>query len=143
MAEALSPTYEEVVGRVKARSGEGIEGPRPDTPYTEAPLAGLPGDAGHVNPAINPAPIWAPKDRPPPVPVVNDPGLLGAGPSLQDLNNASRVGYGLEEVDQTSGITEESHQAEIKKAATDRLERMKSVQDTEIASASGSNSDKR
>jgi hypothetical protein len=105
----------------------------PDTPT---------GAAVHVNPALTPSPIWAPAPDRTPVPVINDPGLLGNQPSLADINASARADFaenGLgrrhfavteekggerPEIDDTGGITEESHQQAITEAAQARLERL-------------------
>jgi hypothetical protein len=114
------PTYEQVRALKTATTVPATDRLRPDTPYTEGAIEPY-GDKGHVNPAINPAsgPIVAPPHVP--VPVVNDPGVLGNAPSLAELNAAARASYGVPETDATSGITEASNQAEIKQAAMARL----------------------
>lgn len=135
-----TPAYEDVVvdkAMVGSVAPDNPGTPVPDRPTTVGETAGY-GDEGHVNPAINPAPAWVPKERPEPVPVVNDPGLLGSAPSLADLNAAARGSYGVPETDATSGITEESNVAEIKAAAEARLQRL--AQD---AKAAGDNARKR
>lgn len=126
-------TYEEALTSRRVRDGVGFGGPVPDTPT---------GAAVHVNPALTPSPIWAPAPDRTPVPVINDPGLLGNQPSLADINASARADFaenGLgrrhfavteerggerPEIDDTGGITEESHQQAITEAAQARLERL-------------------
>jgi hypothetical protein len=125
--------YEAAVRSRRIRDGVDFTGPRPDTPT---------GAAVHVNPALTPSPIWAPAPDRTPVPVINDPGLLGNQPSLADINASARADFaenGLgrrrfavteekggdrPEIDDTGGITEESHQQAITEAAQARLERL-------------------
>ena len=133
--ENKNPTYEEAVTVEKARTaGANSNEPKPDHPY----MVDLTADgAGHVNPALTPAPAYkAPVDRVP-VPVVNDPGILGANPDLADLNRAYRshdmaraadregdVGDGPK-IDDTGGVTEQSNLDAIRNAAQARLDRLK------------------
>ena len=134
MAGQLSPTYAKVVADKALLNAEFGEGPKPDMPYT----LGSPeyGDPGHVNTAIEPAPPWVPNERPAPVPVINDPGLLGSSPSLATLNKAAAESYGVEDTDSTSGITEDSNRAEIKDAAVSRLKRLKKEATDSVRAAS-------
>jgi hypothetical protein len=139
--EPLSPTYDEVVGQKAVQNNASPLGdaPTPDMPYTSTTTAYA--DPGHVNPALEPAPNWVPAERPAPVPVINDPGLLGGNPSLADLNAANRqataaaMGVDAPDEDQTSGITAESHLAEIKRVATERLRKLREVQSTTATDA--------
>lgn len=119
-------TYEEALASRKVREGLDSTSARPDTPS---------GAAVHVNPALTPAPAWeAPKDRIP-VPVINDPGVLGSAPSLADLNRAALTSYGVPETDPTSGITEESNQAEITEAAEARMDSLNDEVKQSVADA--------
>lgn len=106
-------TYEEALVSRKLRDGFSDGEPQPDRPT---------GAAVHVNPAINPAPHYEPKADRIPVPVINDPGVLGSAPSLQQLNAAAAVSYGAPLPDQTSGMSEDSNREEIRAAAEARQE---------------------
>jgi hypothetical protein len=139
--EPLSPTVEEVAAQKAPLNNASPLGdaPTPDMPYTSTTTAYA--DPGHVNPALEPAPIWEPAERPAPVPVINDPGVLGGNPSLADLNASNRqataaaLGVDAPDEDQTSGITAESHLAEIKRVATERLKKLREVQSTAATDA--------
>lgn len=136
--EPLSPKYNDVVGQKAAINTTSPLGdaPTPDMPYTSSTTDYA--DPGHVNPAIEPAPIWEPAERPAPVPVINDPGLLGGNPSLQELNAANlkaTLGDDAPDADQTSGITADNHLAEIKRVATERLAKLREVQSTAATDA--------
>lgn len=79
-----NPSYEEVVKDKVTRdaTAAGWPGdPQPDTPT---------GEAKHLNPALNPAPEWKPQPERIPVPVINDPGVVGGGYDLGTLNRAQR-----------------------------------------------------
>lgn len=137
-----SPTFEKVATDVAARNAVADDSrPRPDMPITIAPPAY--GDPGHVNTALNPAPIWRPQPERPIVPVQNDPGLVGNQPALQDLNRSSRLidhvlrGGKEEEFpdDPTMGVTEESHQETIRVAAEARLSDIEKRRDDAVSDA--------
>jgi hypothetical protein len=124
------PSHEEVV---ELKRQQGLAGgavtdePKPDMPFTRA-AAGY-GDPGHVNPAINPAPIWEKQKRPPPVPVINDPGVLGSAPKLADLNraaiNSDRAAAGANPMPEGKAMDANVvTQDTIREAATARLERL-------------------
>ncbi len=133
-------TYEEAVASRRARFMT-FDRPVPDRPT---------GPVTYTNPALTPAPIYTPPSERTPVPVINDPGLLGANrPSLADINATARADWAengggrhhfavTEErrrprpvIDDTDGITEESHQEAITKAAQDRLAKLNAkVQDS-------------
>lgn len=145
MAEVeKTPTFEEVAAQKQALEVSDDGQPKPDMPVTIA--APIYGDPGHVNPAINPAPLWTPPPERKIVPVQNDPGVLGAGPSLADMNRAYRADD-MErggsrprvavaepkkgprpEIDDTGGVTEESNQAEVKQAAEARMQKLLDAQ---------------
>lgn len=104
-------TYEEALASRIIRDGYVDDQPMPDRPT---------GAAVHVNPALTPAPHYAPKADRIPVPVINDPGVLAKVPTLQELNAAAAGSYGVTVEDPTSGITEDSNREEIRKAAEAR-----------------------
>jgi hypothetical protein len=104
-------TYEEALASRIVRDGYTDGEPMPDRPT---------GAAVHVNPALTPAPHYAPKADRIPVPVINDPGVLAHAPTLQELNAAAAGSYGVTVEDPTSGITEDSNREEIRKAAEAR-----------------------
>jgi hypothetical protein len=159
MAEELkSPTFEEVVAQKEALEVSEDGQPKPDMPVTIAAPAY--GDPGHVNPALNPAPLWeAPPERKI-VPVQNDPGVLGAAPALADLNRAyraddmerggSRARVAIaepqkgkrEEIDDTMGVTEENNQEDVRKAAEARMERLLEKQEKAKGKVARKNDDK-
>jgi hypothetical protein len=148
MAENLvgqSPTFDKVAADVAARNAVADDSrPKPDMPISSAPAAY--GDPGHVNPALNPAPHWAPPADRPIVPVQNDPGVLGAPPSLADMNRSARlvdhVLRGGKESDfpddPTLGVTNESNQEAIRAAAEARLSDIEKRRDDAVKDAQAS-----
>ena len=105
----VATSFDEAVRQTAARrvalSGTGF--PTPDTP-TGAP---------HLNPALTPAPIRAEIPERIPVPVINDPGLVGANPDLSVLNQQYRKDIMGHLPDPTMGVTTENHQEAIAEAA--------------------------
>jgi hypothetical protein len=137
-----SPTFEKVAADVAARTAvDNDTTPRPDMPVSIAPPAY--GDPGHVNPALNPAPAWAPPPDRVIVPVQNDPGLLGSPLSLADMNRSSRLTDhimrgGKEDDfpdDPTRGVTHESNREAIRAAAEARLSDIEKRRDDAIGDA--------
>lgn len=119
-------SYEEALASRRIRDGFTDGRPAPDVPT---------GSAVYVNPALEDGPSRAPVPETVSVPVINDPGLLGANrPTLAELNAANRgVSFPravipmtdsepLPDLDPTAGITEDSHREEIRAAAQERQE---------------------
>lgn len=117
-------SYEEALASRRIREGFDDSAPRADVPT---------GSAVYVNPALNDGPSRAPVPETVSVPVINDPGILGANrPTLAELNAANRGvtfpravipttdSEPMPDLDPTSGITEDSHREEIRAAAQDR-----------------------
>lgn len=111
-------TYAEAVKDriLRGQEGAGWPGdPQPDTPT---------GEAKHVNPALNPAPEWKPQPERIPVPVINDPGVVGAQIDLGKLNQSYRLhdmerdGVKGVKIDDTKGS--DGNADAIKKAAQAR-----------------------
>lgn len=108
--------------------------------YPGNPVPDQPRGVEHLNPAINPAPAFEPKDRPPPVPVINDPGLVGAPISLATLNQAyreddmARAGV-TQKADDTDGLTEAKQTAAIRDASKKRLDEIDKKAKAEAAKA--------
>jgi hypothetical protein len=133
------PTYEELLAKKRAEGAiGGTAEVRPDTPRTLG-TPGL-GDPGHVNPAINPAPIWTKQRRPEPVPVINDPGVMGTAPSLQALNrsavNSDRAASGADPLPEGKALDANVvTQDTIREAAVSRLERINEEAETAASDA--------
>ena len=142
MAEAPT-TYNEVTGTNVGNYEEAVadrltrfmtyDGPVPDRPT---------GEVVYTNPALTPAPISTSPLARTPVPVINDPGLIGhRRPSLADINKTARQDWAANgeyrywaktyeahrnppPVDDTEGITEQSHQEAITRAAQARMDEL-------------------
>jgi hypothetical protein len=125
-------TYENAVG----------SRPAPDIIYGRL-LPDMPtGEVVYTNPALTPAPKPAPPAERIPVPVINDPGLIGfRRPSLHEINVSARRDWAARGgrhhfavtyekrgqrpvVDDTDAITEESHQEAITRAAQARMAKL-------------------